>query len=352
MATKIFSGGNRVLQKRATNNGITFNEADIAFTFAINSTNRATTGDLIINFNTPLDYIIANFNIGDNKNIFKKVTSTSTISKSTKINDDNNGAGNGSNYEEFFNNAIYIPQNQINNIQKLTISSGVGGGINGINLTLAKVFPNLLFLENKIPQVPNFSFLESIPSILSLDFATSVASLQNLLSLKNSNIEYFVFRGYYALANINTLEFTKNLPVNLYYLQVTQATAYNLKLEEFFTGNRFGLSLSTAQAVASVEYNGGAIFPSAITPKHTAIDYILYTANIPTKLTPTSSARFLVDFANQVASCTLPAAQKRIRMTGVSPDTAYTDASQPLFTTYSAALTHITSTLGITVTFT
>lgn len=352
VANKIYSNEKRVLQKRNSAQQVIFNDADIIFDFWINTpvANRPNTGDLTFNFNVNLDFIVVNFRIGNNTNLLKKVESSSTISKSTKINDDNNGAGNGSNYEMFTNNTLFLPESQRNLIEKLTISQGSVAGIQGYTLRVLSYFPNLIYLDTRINQTPDFKFLENLPSIKSLDFSTSHVGIANVTLLKNSNVEFMIFRNYYSSSN--AIDMIKNLPPNLYYFQVVQCPVVDLDLKDFFIGKRFGFSASGAQALRTTTYSGGGIFPQNIEPKHTAIDYILYIAAITNKLSGDDFARFIVDFANQVQSVTIPISQRRIRCIGVAPNTSYTDNTQPLYKTYTAALNYITTTLGITVTFT
>lgn len=352
VANKIFSNGQRVLQKRNSAQQIIFNDADIVFDFWINTpiANRPNTGDLTFNFNINLDFIAGNFRIGNNANLFKKVENTSTISKSTKINDDNNGVGNGSNYEIFTNNTLFVPESQRVLVERLTISQGTIAGIQGYRLRILSNFPNLIYLDTRINQTPDFKFIENLPSINSLDFTTYNAGIANVNSLRNSNVEYMIFRSYYSLSN--AIDMIKNLPPNLYYFQVVQCPVVDLDLKDFFTGKRFGFSASGTQALRTTSYSGGGIFPQNIEPKHTAIDYILYIAAIPNKLSGDDFSRFIVDFANQVKNVTIPIAQRRIRCVGVTPNTSYTDNSQPIYKTYTEALNYITNVLKITVTFT
>lgn len=134
-----------------------------------------------------------------------------------------------------------------------------------------------------------------------------------------------------------------------------------IELSDAFRGNVKVLKIYSthAQVRINLSYKGGAIFPSTIELSETLSFAGFFTSGIvyvnSASVNPMDSnelSRFLVDFANQVQSCTLPTAQKIIRIANQTPNTSYTDNSQPLFKTYSEALNHITSTLGITVTFT
>lgn len=346
-----YSQGSRVLQTKKGNN-VCFSDEDIVFNLWINTNvnNRPNTGDLTINFNTTLDYIIGIFNIGDNINLFKKVDNTSSISKSTKTNDDNNGPGNGINIENFNSNRIFLPKHQLDNIIKLSVSQGTVEGIQGIAILKISNLLNLKYLEINISQTPNFSFLENLPNISSLNFKTTPGNLTNQTYLFNSNIRYFIFSGYNTYSTKTTL--IDYLPTELYYFKITQSTSMVLDLKDYYTGYRIGLNISSFQSVNTVSYTGGAVFPSVISPKEQSIDYILNTMNIPNKLSGDAFAQFLIDFANQVTSCTLPSSSKKIRCYGVTPNTSYTDTSQPIYQTYTDALAYVTGTLGITVSFT
>lgn len=360
VANKIYSQGSRVLQKRNSTQNVTFNDADIMVDIRVNTAaaNRPNTGDLIINFNTPITWICGNFRIGDNANLIKKVENTNIIQKSTKTNDDKNGPGNGSNAEFYNNNSIFIPYSSINSITELTISQQSGNGIvAGIQLIYFYVFTtftNLSKLSSTVAINPNFSFLEKTPNLRQLSVNIFHDAFSNGIFLKNSSVHVLILRG----ANlVSTSTFINSLPSTLKYLSVTQLTNVDLDLAVVFNGNLQGLNLSNLTPVKSIDYNGGAIFPTIINPiDNFTQDYIFYkaksTGSSNLGFTPDKVSRFLVDFANQVTVCNLPNIANRIRLVDCPPNTSYTDNSQPLFKTYANALNHITSTLGITVTFT
>lgn len=360
VANKIFSNGSRVLQKRNSAQNVIFNDADIMMDININTAvaNRPNTGDLIIDFNTPITWICGNFRIGANANLIKKVENTNIIQKSTKTNDDNNGPGNSAGSEVYYNNSIFIPYNSVNNITELTISqqsgSGIVAGIQAIIFYVFTTFTNLSKLSSTVAISPNFNFLEKTPNLKQLSINISSAPYSNGIFLKNSSIQVLILRGYNTLS---TITFINSLSSTLKYLSVTQLANLDLDLAVIFSGNLQGVNLSNAAPVRSIDYNGGAIFPPVINPiDNFTQDYIFYKAkssnNSDLSFTPDKVSRFLVDFANQVTVCNLPTAAKRIRLVDCPPNTSYTDNSQPLFKTYTSALNHITTTLGITVSFT
>lgn len=341
--SKIQIGGNRVLQRRRTD-AVLFNDADIKISVTVNKSDRTTVGSLIVTFNKSLD-IIANYGIGANSKIFKKVTGTS-ITKSFNINEDNNGAGNGSNLEEFSDNFFYLSAFDVTSI---TIGR-TSDGIQTTTLQLLTLLPNLLTYVNSIPQSPDFTFLNSVPSVINLDFMAGTQNTWNngYASLKNSNLKALVVRGY----NGANTPLINNLPNSLYYFRCVQLEGLQVDLKDFFTGNRVGfvsIGASIGGPVNRISYSGGAVFPSVLTESVQSVDYILYqSSNVPNKITGDEFAQWLIDFANQVTAINL--ATKRITVQGTSPNTSYTDNSKPLFKTYTAARNHVVNTLGIILT--
>lgn len=351
-----YSNSERVLQTRQVDT-VVFNNPDIIIDYEINTpiSNRDKTGDLIITFNKSLDWIVGNYSIGENYKIFKKVTSVNSISKVTKTLADNNGGGNGSNVEVFLNNYIYL--STTTGITSIQISNGAGGGINKFTLKLKTNFPDLTDYISMIPQASDFGFLDALPLIKVLYFrmtAGAGSTFINLLSLKNSNIEVLSLVSYNGENPSNLLN---SLPHNLYYLTTTQMPVYTPEISEFFNGNpnRVGLVFEGVQGILKVKYDGNCVFPSVLNDSiyfKSLFIFSIQRPNLPEyiyKITPDQVSKFIVEFANQVTAVNVT--NKKIAFMNHTANTSYTDLSQPIYTTYASALTYITVTLGVTVTF-
>lgn len=170
-----------------------------------------------------------------------------------------------------------------------------------------------------------------------------------------------------GLATLTTLKrLVTNLPQSLentltgllssgfFGLKHLEIYTLNFDVKYFFNGqNRMSINF-LGTSPNEFRYSGGGIFPSTISDDAdvpTVIHILSYNrAYNGTPPDSNSVSRFIVDFANQVNSVT--GVKKYIRFSKSPPNTSYTDNSQPLFKNYSSALNHITTTLGITVTFT
>lgn len=349
IANKIYSGGKRVLQKRNSAQQVVFNDADIVLGIGINKADRTTVGSVTVTFDQNID-IFSNWQYGANTNLFKENLASMSVTKNLNINEDNNGAGNGSNAENV--QSFFYLKGNLDLVNKITISQS-SNGIQSTGLLIFTPFANLKELINNIPQSMNWLFLDSLPSVEYLTFVNNVTGMSNLLSLKNSNLKALQLSGY-NLNNINSL--IQNLPTNLYYFRINGFISAEVELSEYFTGNRVGFVNSTlnggnsTQYLRKITYAGGAIFPSILTEGKVKVDYIfrqLNNAPDANKLTATECARFIVDLANQVTAVNLT--QKRINFGGIVPDSAYVDNSKPLYKTYSAAENYVKNTLGITI---
>ena len=344
----ILSNSERVLQKRNALNSVIFNDYDILFVTGWNSSTPSKIGTITITFNTNLN-IISNWQVGSNLNLFKK-TNNNSISKNFNAGEDNNDNYTG-NFGSF-NNCLYFDEAQRASVTAITITQS-SNGFQGTSVSIRKNFPNLVSYNNDIGQSPNFSFLNNIGNIVVLNLKISISSFSNLPVLASSNIKALILRGY----NTTQPDLLKNLPLSLYYLEITQMTSFVVDLAQYFTGTRIAINFSTAQSVAGVTYSGGASFPSAIadTPEY-RITSLYNQTNI--RLTGNNLSRFIVDFANQVKTVNLGnSVAKKMKFTGASPDTSYEDLNQPLFTTYLTALDFITKStalggLGVAISFT
>lgn len=341
--TKSQSLGNRVIQKRTPSDQIYFANTDIQLSFTVNITDRNTAGNLILTFDKTLDYIVGSYQIGDNSKLFKRVNSTNSIAKNVNINQDNNGAGNGSNFETFSSNRFHL--SKIDDITSLTVSQ-TGTGIQSIGLSILSVFPSLVTYVSNISQTPNFAFLANIPQILNLNFQLGTGAWSNLGVLASSNLKSLILIGY----NTYTPDIFTNLPDSLYYLSITQMTSLTVDLANFFKPNKYRIGISLS-IINKVMYTGGASFPKMITDSpDSKIDYLVYqTSSVVYKLSSDHAAQFLIDFANQVDSVVLQIpANKKIRMSGTTEPTSYPG--------YAAAKSKITGSvasggLGINLSF-
>ncbi|PZU91639.1 MAG: hypothetical protein DI529_00285 [Chryseobacterium sp.] len=344
-ATKSHSLGSKVFQKRNYNNALIRSYNTIGVNCTVNATDRSAVGSLVVTFNKPLSSIIGNYGIGANANSFKILNNVNSISKSFATNVDNNGAGNGSNYETFSNNILL---SETAGITSITISQS-GTGFQSASISLGEEFSDLVTYSITIPQAPNFSFLANIPLIKVLNFGISTGTFSNLQILSSSNLKALIMAGY----NTTQPALLGNLPSSLYYLKIDQMTGYQIDLKNYFTGNRIGLNVGQV-GVGGLSYSGGASFPKIIadSPDY-KIDYILFQNNVYSKLTSNEAAQFLLDFANQVEQVTLQIpASRKIRLIGTTEplDSVTTLDPTHTITTYGAAKTKIQS-LGISLTF-
>jgi len=344
IANKKHTNNSRIIQSRNANN-VLFSDHDMYINIGINQVDRENTGDVIVTFDKQISLIVANWHYGNNAKKFTEYRNTKSFSKVTKINSDDNGTGNGINYQVF---PGYIYISEINSIESMTVSSN-GTGIQNVGVKIPVKLPNLKTYSCTIPQNPDWSFLDAMEGVVNLQFQTSTVGWSNMSSLTNSNLVSLIYSGY----NTSSIDLVSVIPPSLIYLRVTQMTSQVIDIGRYFNGARLGLSFSGNQSLKQATYSGGAIFPSVMNdhPDY-KIDYIFQILNLLSglKMTPDEVSRFLVDFANQVTACNLT--NKRIRFGGHTANTSYTDSTQPLFTTYASALAHITGTLGITVTFT
>ncbi|WP_313215007.1 hypothetical protein [Soonwooa sp.] len=240
--------------------------------------------------------------------------------------------------------------------------------------------------------IQNILFKKDLPALNSLRLVTgfgntgmSLNTSQNLSYLKNTKYlllvgfvgwesrlsEYSIFSKVKFLvsrteSNISVLDaggFPNAEIIQWYFNSTASANPKYVDIAKFFRGTAKLVKIYKQHASVRVylSYKGGARFPSVIELSESlnftgfsadGIFYVNAESNIIEPVNPDELSRFLVDFANQVTAVNLPTAQKLIRIAGSSPNTSYTDNSQPKFKTYSAALNHITTTLGVTVQFT
>ncbi|MFW2137091.1 hypothetical protein ACK2M7_12570 [Chryseobacterium sp. TY4] len=351
VANKIFSDGKRVLQKRNSAQKVIFNDADIIMSVGY-SVNLATRTMSIV-FDKKVDAFFR-FNNGLNAERILEFFDSDKITKNLNPNEDGNGDVQNPavpNINFFKDCHIFLrDKSQVN---KITTSSN-NGNIWAFNevIKFSDGWNNLTEID-----ASNFAeigqiFIQNLPRLKILKLKLNRANSTGLSgdnfplnSLNSNSLQYLYFSSAGGITNITAL-----LPTSLRYLSIIgYYRNVNIDLKNFYTGNRIGLSMSNG---FKASYSGGAIFPATISDDSDyPIDYILYLgSSIDNKITGDEFSRFILDFANQVKSVTT--VQKRIRCVGVTANTSYTDNSQPLYKTYTAALNYITTTLGVTVQFT
>lgn len=334
--SKLSNKNERILQKRDYLDRIIFSDTDIVLGVGVNQANRDTVGNVVLTFNKAVN-ARATWQIGNNSKTIRTYNSA-TITKQLATNIDNNGAGNGANAEAF-TNFIYIIDKS--GITSLSITS-TGTGVVTSSLSILSELPELTSITFGIASNPAFSILANIPLVRYLDMMINVANFSGLAILSNSNLVALALRGY----NTTQPALLANLPASLYSLEITQMTEFVIDLKDYFTGNRISLNLSTVQSVKTINYTGGALFPSIIAD--TSLFRISYIIQIlGGRLTGSSLSRFIVDFANQVTQVNLGnTVAKRMRFQGSTADTAYTDNTQPIYQTYTSALNFITRSVA------
>lgn len=358
VAQKKFNSEKRIFHSRQ-DNSIVWNEPDITLRNGINITNTTGAG-VTYNFVKTLDYIVVRWGIGQNENLIKKFENTNLISKSLEKNLDNNGNWDTQN-QSWNNNFFYIPN--VDDIEEMVISSTLPNVFAVFELiTFNKPFVNLKkidFGNSALNLFSNFtSFISNLPNLYFLRLRLANGNVPSAFNdLKNiTSLKWLYITASPVLSEANAVNVFAQLPPNLYYLRFYMLGNYSFELSEFFTGKRIGLYLQPQNSLNSqtVTYAGGAVFPTILTEdSRYPIDYIVnQPSGIANKLNGDALSRFIVDFANQVNAVSINSAGKRIIFSGSTPNTSYTDNSQPLFKTYASALNHITTTLGITVTFT
>lgn len=305
------------------------------------------------NFHTKLSFIVRcyGYTVDDFISKIDVSRDVSTFTKNLTVGEDGNYSGYTT---EPRLNLIYLPEDELSKITKITCTSSSGGGLHtNVLFKLYKSLPNLKELDLKtntnMGRTRDVDFLNFTPNLKILKYRGFAGiALKNHSSLK-----------YVDIANADIPSFIENIPNNVECILLNYVLENNIDLEKIFKGSVKSLTMSksNAQAGLTINYNGGAIFPSIIT--NTDSDFNLgpilsWTITDQNKgnLNGSVLSQFLIDFANQVTSVDLPTAQKLIRLRGLTPNTSHEDLSQPLFTTYASALTYITNTLGVTVQFT
>lgn len=302
-----------------------------------------------LNFHTNQD-IYSLWGIGDNKTIPRKNSNTNSVSKDANNNSDNNGV-----LPPIALSRNFIKLSNPLAVEKLTITDSVNS-CNTIDGTPNIKLPNLkqfIFTNNINIKSSNIVSFEKIqaPLLEKLDIRVQQEGVMFPTISVFPNLKWCRLIG----RDINYSTLMSNISSDLEYLSIHLNTRSVVDIGNFFNGTRKALEI--VPPYSSIDqgyiYNGDAVFPSVITDSEDfPIDYIfqLRTYIDSIKLTPDMVSKLLIDFANQVTSVTTTL--KRIRLQAMPANTSYEDLSQPLFTTYASALTHITSTLGITVQFT
>ncbi|MGV4413884.1 hypothetical protein [Chryseobacterium sp. T1] len=301
---------------------------------------------------------------GDNINRFLIYENVSSIQVSMMPGVDGNGSSIGDTYASFQVNIYLSNPEDINTLIFSTNSNNNRFNFYQPYSKISKRFTNLTKVVlgtnslNLCHYLANTQYINPLGNLKRLESYGTLPNggvfNQDTLRDINPLLEYLILHRVYLGSNtVDTMPF---IPPSVRYLSHVALGNSNVKIEQYFnSATRMGLSHgNTFSGYGHTSYNGGASFPEHITETvDCPVPYILQLSltnyNITT-LTPDMVSRFLVDFANQVKSVTL--ANKRIRLQGLSANTSYTDNTQPLFKTYASALNHITSTLGITVTFT
>lgn len=332
-ATYLSSMGQRVRTKINSNNSLVFVDPDMTF-FIYNqsATNMA------INISTPSSGDIINYvATSSSANIFQ--TGANTISRNL----------NGSIVNQFTNLYTWNDTNLITEINFSSTNCQI------TNMVFKNLMVNLKKLQNTVLTnglfLGDFNFLSKTPN---LDILKAVVSTNatNSTALLNSSIKYLMILGAMNVA------ITSNLPTNLRYLHFMYSGGHIIDLKNYFNGVRCGLyfQLQNFNNLGDkLHYTGGALFPSVISEEAgMPVDYILYQGNgVGTKLTSDMFSQFIIDFANQVTAVNL--VNKRIFVSGTTPNTSYTDNSKPIYKTYNDAFNFITKTvvsggLGVTIT--
>lgn len=336
---KKISNDKRIIQKRYKDK-LSYNDADFRMELEIQAAAGTVIGDFEISVsNTQVMW--SSWNIGTNANRIKVHEDTNTMIKTFRSGVDGNGDF-GNNYINFLTvGSVYFSDLNFN-----TMRIKGGTGLKQYKwLSTDKTFTNVEYLYNTLNLHGSFVYVTYFPNLKYLEHYYSAQGTSDDNYLLTTKLEVLKLGAtdidYSGL-------FSKFPPTLKYFHCLGRFGVAGFDLSNYFTGNRIGVSINCRV----LTYSGGAIFPSILEDSlYGAAEYIVYQqSNIATKLTSDMVSRFIVDFANQVTACNLR--NKRMRFQGSTPNTSYTDNSQPLFTTYASALAHITNTLGITVQFT
>lgn len=339
---KRYSNQIRVIDVRDISK-ITFRDFDVKFTISVNNLSRDVGNSIGIGTNS-LHRGAAVFNLGSNANRYVNFNANNVV-KNININEDENGPGNGSNYEVFENNFIFFENPEA--VKELNFTGAKGD--NSVSaFEINKSLKNLQKIKAQRAILPHFKFLEFTQQIKSIEWALNTNPPTGVSHLKDSGVVWLKFSGYNTLGGSN---FLYALPNDLYYFNfnyISSLATHSINLADFFTGKRVGLSCAT---INKLTYSGGAVFPSVLTElPGMEVDYILYHSNsVPNKLSAQETSRFLVDFANQVQQVNL--VSKNIRLIGGSVDVNYSDNTQLFFKNYTEAINYITTVLKVTVRF-
>lgn len=205
------------------------------------------------------------------------------------------------------------------------------------------------FNQSKVTHLPKLKYLildSDNPTLMNNLRFNESTSLRVYKNLKESYSTDWIF-GSIKYLNCRYINSHKHFEIDSFFNNGVRSF---LNIGTYFNGAAIG------NILYGMRYYGNAIFPKHITDSDIPLEipeYIIYLANnhfLVEPLTPDELSQLIIDFANQVES--IDVLNKKIRLQGLTPNTSYEDLSQPLFTTYTSALAHITDTLGITVSFT
>lgn len=343
---KKYSEENRILQTRSVSD-VYFIDPDIEFTNGYTvPENNLESKIATITFDKVLTKAAARFNIGTNAELFKNYSGTNAITKDLNENTDGNGPRPGAASNFFYKNYLFLMEQDKSLIAKISTPSTsleitpIGG-----NIIFNHGWESLKEIDFSVGTFVDNINTEVLPVLKILKLSFNRSTNENTFTgFKSSSLKYInLNRG--LIVDILPL-----LPLSVIYAHLRgYATEMIIDLKNYFIGHRMGVYVDNARALG---YSGGAVFPAVISDDTDfRIEYILYqNSNVVNKLTGNSLSRFLLDFANQVIS--VECFYKRIRVRGSTPNTSYADLSQPLYKTYNEALSYITGTLGVTVTFT
>lgn len=347
---KKIANDRRVLISVNQERKVTFNDADIIVTHDQRNNNI---GEWRINLDVIQSYFYWFFDKRDTPNVFGFDTNNITkVSPSLE--------------SQIFHSYIFVED--IEEVANFYFEWIQVGGATAIKEILFK--RNMPNLENlrlftapgntgmALSRTQNLSYLKNLKYLLITDFTNwiddySAFSIFNDVRFVASTMENGV--GVFDHGGF------PNVEVIHWVFRNTSLTPTNIiDLSSFFRGTAKQVKIYSGLAGAwlFIKYEGGAVFPSVIEFTEPIINQSGYTQTgilhinsvsnfIP--MDPNDVSRFIVDFANQVTAVNLPAEQKRIVIPNSPANTSYTDPTQPLFTTYTDALAHITGTLGVTV---
>jgi|GEM_PF-5048787 len=330
--------GNRVLQVRTKGDRV-FTNYD--FTFRSSFPGSVVSGTVTLTIMGSSQKTIVVWGIGGNADIFKSQTTPSSFVKDFTSGADNNGTLVSNSY---YDNYVFFED--LEKVTGISITSSNSNLYSAISLGFLNKMPNLKQVNLSNDRVSNFATLFTHPTLeritLSLDPSGGAAiNLRNAIATAPA-LKWLTTNGY----NTNLTAIVDVLPASVKYYRWSTFPNLAIDLKDYFNGNRVGLHASYE---GKLSYSGGAIFPSVLSEDSgQEIPYILYqNSQVSRKLTSDEFSQFIIDMANQVTSVTL--ANKRIYVSGTTPNTSYTDSSQPTYTTYTAARNRLVA-LGITIT--